>query len=64
MTVPVLATGVRKARFESTCPACRGPIVISDRIARCPGNLWFHLACYLGHQHQLDQPAQCATERK
>jgi hypothetical protein len=54
MTTPVLATRVRKARFESTCPTCRGPILVSQLIAKCAGGLWQHASCFIGHAHQRD----------
>jgi hypothetical protein len=38
--IPVLADRVMRARRESTCPTCRGPIHIGHQIARCPGGLW------------------------
>lgn len=52
--VPVLATNVRKARFESTCPACRGPVLVGQQIARCPAGVWQHASCFVrGHRHEL-----------
>jgi hypothetical protein len=53
-TVPVLADRVMKARRESTCVACSGPVRVGQRIARCAGGLWLHLACFIGHRHNLD----------
>jgi hypothetical protein len=67
MTVPVLADRVMKARRESTCPACGGIVRPGSQIARCPGRLWFHIACYIadgGHRHAIDQPDKCSTEGK
>jgi len=55
--VPVVATKVRKARHETTCPTCRGPILVGQQIAKCPGGLWQHASCFLGHRHLLDVPA-------
>jgi hypothetical protein len=63
MTTPVLATRVRKARRESTCPACRGPIRVGQLIARCPGGLWQHASCFIGHAHQLDHDNRTEGER-
>lgn len=56
-SVPVLATRVMKARRTSVCPACHSPITPGQPIARCPGRLWFHAACYVsggGHRHHSD----------
>jgi hypothetical protein len=64
MTIPVLATNVRKARFQSTCPTCRGPVLVGQQIARCSGGLWQHASCYLaggGHRHYADRPGECAS---
>jgi hypothetical protein len=65
MTTPVLADRVMKARRESTCPACRGPVRVGNPIARCPGRQWLHLSCYIasgGHRHHIDRPLECASQ--
>jgi hypothetical protein len=59
-SIPVLATNVRKCRRESRCSGrCGRPILVGQREARCPGGQWFHLSCYLGHEHNRD--GYCAT---
>jgi hypothetical protein len=49
MTAPdrlALATGTRKARHPSTCPACRAPIIIGQEIARLASPAaWLHVRC-------------------
>jgi hypothetical protein len=54
--LPVLADRVVKARWEGTCIICRGPILIGQYIARCPGRCWAHCSCWVrdGHRHNLD----------
>lgn len=59
--VPVVATHVRKARRESACPICSGPIRVGQQIARCPGNLWMHCSCFIGHQHERDVADECCS---
>jgi len=58
--VPVLATHVRKARRESTCTLCSGVVKVGQQIARCPGGLWVHAACFIGHRHHVDVPGDSA----
>jgi hypothetical protein len=63
-TVPVVADRVIKARRESVCAGCHGPVRVTNRIARCPAGAWFHLSCYLaegGHRHFADRPGECAS---
>ena len=36
-----LATRVMKARRASTCPVCRGPILVGQQIAKC--GTWQHI---------------------
>lgn len=55
--IPVLADRVMRARRETTCPVCGGPIFVGNLIARCPGSLWMHCSCLLGHRHSIDVPA-------
>ena len=62
--LPVLATHVRKARHESTCTLCSGVIRVGQQIARCPGGLWVHCSCFLGHKHNLDVLAQGAPAQE
>jgi hypothetical protein len=49
MTAPdrlALAVRVMKARRTSTCPSCRGPVLVGQRIARLTDPAgWIHLAC-------------------
>jgi hypothetical protein len=60
--VPVLATHVRKARRESQCGICSRWIKVGQQIARCPGGIWMHCGCFIGHQHERDQPgAPCSA---
>jgi hypothetical protein len=54
--LPVLADRVMKARRESTCTICSGIVRIGQLIARCPGGLWFHASCFIGHRHELGGP--------
>jgi hypothetical protein len=57
-SVPVLADRVMKARRESVCILCAGPVRVGQQIARCPGRQWVHAACFIGHKHNLDhQPS-------
>lgn len=60
--VPVVATHVRKARRESTCSLCGVVVKVGQLIARCPGGLWVHCSCFLGHRHNVDVPAQGGTQ--
>jgi hypothetical protein len=57
MTVPVVADRVMRARRETQCPACRAWIRPGQHIARCPGGLWLHASCFIGHRHNRD--GQC-----
>lgn len=43
MTAPQLASRVMKARRESVCPLCRGPIRIGEQIAKTVK--WAHAGC-------------------
>jgi hypothetical protein len=52
--VPVLADRVMKARRETTCTLCSCVIRTGQLIARCPGGLWVHCSCFIGHRHNLD----------
>ena len=52
--VPVVADRVMKARKESVCSLCSGLVTPGQLIARCPGGLWVHATCFLGHKHNLD----------
>lgn len=56
MTTPALATRVMKARHESTCPNCKGPIRVGQVIAKCAGGLWQHATCLIGHRHTYQPP--------
>jgi hypothetical protein len=49
-----LATRTRKARRPGTCPLCRGPIQVGQRIAKL--GYWVHAQCVIDHQHEEDQP--------
>jgi hypothetical protein len=53
--VPVVADRVMRARRESTCTLCSGLIRVGQQIARCPGGLWVHCSCFIGHRHNLDE---------
>lgn len=57
--VPVLADRVMKARHESVCALCQGLVRVGQLIARCPGGLWVHASCFIGHRHNIsdDQEA-------
>lgn len=70
MTGRLLADRVMKARRESTCPSCRGPIRVGQLIARC--GVWMHAACLIEHQRDHDrvrnemsdiEPADLAAHR-
>jgi hypothetical protein len=58
-----LADRVRKARRNSVCTLCRGPIRIGESIAHLRGHRgWCHVKCtpavrQLAAQHQADLPA-------
>lgn len=54
---PVLADRVMKARRQSTCPLCRGPVHIGNLIARLGPGLWVHAHC-LANRHHEDDPMQ------
>jgi hypothetical protein len=41
-----------RARRETTCPKCRGPIKVGQLIAKC--GVWMHCSCLLGHRHELE----------
>jgi hypothetical protein len=56
-SVPVVADRVMRARRESVCILCRGVIRTGNQIAKCPGRQWVHVACFIGHRHNLDVPA-------
>lgn len=56
--IPVLADRVMKARRESTCSLCSGVVQVGQLIARCPGGLWVHCSCFIGHRHNRDHPAE------
>jgi hypothetical protein len=58
--VPVVATRVMAARRESTCSLCSSVILPGQQIARCPGGLWVHCGCYIGHRHNHET----STEEK
>jgi hypothetical protein len=59
-TVPVVAVRVMRARRESACTLCGAVILVGQQIARCPGGLWVHAGCFIGHQHNLDVPGDKA----
>jgi hypothetical protein len=41
-----LATRTKRARHTSTCPACRGPILVGMTIARLASPpAWIHVRC-------------------
>jgi hypothetical protein len=41
-----LATRTMKARHNSTCPSCRGPVLIGQQIARLADPpAWVHVRC-------------------
>ena len=44
-TQTVLASRVMKARRESMCPECKGPVRVGELIARC--GYWMHVACLI-----------------
>jgi hypothetical protein len=54
MTVPELASRVRKARRETMCPACYRPVRVGDLIARTTLG-WLHAGCAIARQHEHDQ---------
>jgi hypothetical protein len=56
-TVPVVADRVMKARRESVCSLCGDVVKPGMQIARCPGGLWVHCSCFIGHRHHIDVPA-------
>jgi hypothetical protein len=60
--VPVLADRVMRARRETRCPDCFGWIRVGQQIARCPGGVWFHASCFIGHTHDTDRPAGCGAQ--
>jgi hypothetical protein len=60
-TIPVLADRVMRARRESTCSICGALVRVGNQIARCPGGLWVHCKCFIGHTHNLDRPGECAS---
>jgi hypothetical protein len=63
--IPVLADRVMKARRESECPACCDLVRIGQMIARCPGGLWMHASCFIGHRHELGTEGNpCTTHSK
>jgi len=62
--IPVLADRVMKARHESTCSLCSGLISVGQLIARCPGGLWVHCSCFIGHKHNLDVLVQGAPAQE
>jgi hypothetical protein len=66
--IPVLADRTCRARREGTCPACRGPILVGQYIARCPGRVWLHASCFVangGHTHNSDGACrQTSTEEE
>jgi hypothetical protein len=49
-----LATRVMRARRESTCPVCRGPIRVGQQIAKC--GTWQHV------QHVIERQ-RASSER-
>jgi hypothetical protein len=56
-TIPVLADRVMKARRESVCTLCSCVVLVGQQIARCPGGLWVHAACFIGHKHDIEPAA-------
>jgi hypothetical protein len=54
----IAATRTMKARRESTCPLCRGPIRVGQLIARC--GFWAHAACVIRHQHPASTEEETA----
>jgi hypothetical protein len=49
MTARMLASRVMKARRESTCPICRGPIRVGDSIAKTVK--WAHTGCTIARRY-------------
>jgi hypothetical protein len=47
-----LATRVMKARRETTCPLCRGPIKVGQLIAKC--GVWAHAQCVIDYSHTTE----------
>ena len=55
MTAPILADRVMKARRQSACPICRGPVGIGQQIARLGPGSWVHAGCLISlSRHQED----------
>jgi hypothetical protein len=52
--VITLATRTRKARRPGTCPLCRGPIQVGQRIALV--GYWCHAQCVVDRLHEEDAP--------
>jgi hypothetical protein len=46
---PGLATRVMKARRESACPACCGPVRVGQQIAKT-GTIWVHATCLIARR--------------
>jgi hypothetical protein len=49
MTGPLLASRVMKARRQSTCPICRGPIRVGELIAKTVK--WAHAGCVIASRY-------------
>jgi hypothetical protein len=49
-----LATRVMRARRESTCPVCRGPIRVGQQIAKC--GTWQHVEHVIERNRQTPPP--------
>lgn len=58
--VPVVADRVMKARKETQCSICHGWIRVGQLIARCPGRVWMHASCFIGHRHDADHHDVCS----
>jgi hypothetical protein len=54
MTGPLLASRVMKARRQSTCPICRGPIRVGDSIAKTVK--WAHTGCVIASRYYGSTP--------
>lgn len=54
-------TRVMKARKASICPACSGPVLVGNRIARHPAG-WVHVWCAIKEQRLVAGLAATGTE--
>lgn len=62
-SIPVVADRVMKARRTSTCILCGDLIQVGQPIARCPGKVWVHVACFIGHRHNTDHDPSTEGEQ-